>query len=233
MMRSLRALASAGCLLLVGCAANQPQSTVTTQQGGDVMGEIVTGGHHVPLPPGRWTIAHNQTEVLGSNSSQLFLVSTTEGTIDRMVTILRRTNPARDGFPPHALCSYPQYHAMTTAVNTRSHQECRHVRGVNYGLAGSPHPVNRILFDYAGTHKLFFPATMVGPRYHFADTAEMIEIEYLWNVDVLLPADTKAGVWVYPDWTKAAAEKDPRKTAIITELTRWGSEWLAKVKASL
>lgn len=186
----------------------------------------------VPLPPGPWRTAYSGgQEVARGNSERTILVSASQGVIDRVVLIYRVHLGLRYEFLPRASCRDPSYYYQVIDERTEGAGFCWQVRAVNFGLAGDPHWVNRVLADDAERHDLFLPVVMPGVRFIRYAEGEMLQVDYLWNADLLVPAPA-GHVWLPDDWTNEAIAGDPGRQAVMQTLRRWGEDWQARLAAA-
>lgn len=189
----------------------------------------------VPLPPGAWTTIYDGDQaVLRGAAHRQILFSVSRGMVGRAVLVYRVQLGMRYEFLPRTSCSSPGYWYATAepVAPDRTRGACWHVRAVNLGLAGEPHWVNPVMSAYADGRELYLPATMIGVRYVRHHQGEMLQVDYLWNPDLLLPPPD-AGVWQPDDWSNAAVEADPRKRAIMQVIRGWAEEWEPRVQAAL
>ncbi len=158
----------------------------------------------------------------------MVLISENRGVIDRVVLIYRVHIGRRYEFLPRESCRDPVYYHEVIDEPAEGVGFCWHVRAVNLGLAGDPHWVNQVLADDAERHKLFLPVVMPGVRFiRYAD-GELLQVDYLWNADLLLPASGEE-VWLPGDWTNEAVAADPARQAVMQTLLQWAETWQARL----
>jgi len=187
----------------------------------------------VPLPPGTWRTAYSgKQEIVRGTAERMVLVSESRGVVDRVVLVYRVHLGLRYEFQPRESCRDPSYYHQVINESGGGAGDCWHVRAVNLGLAGEPHWVNLVLAFDAERQDLFLPAVMPGVRFIRYAEGEMLQVDYLWNPDLLLPAPAGAKgarVWEPDDWTNKAVAADPAKQAVMRTLQRWGEDWQARL----
>jgi hypothetical protein len=189
----------------------------------------------VPLPPGDWTIVYaGEQEVHRGESARSIHVSVDRGVVDRAVLVYRVHLGLRYGFLPRESCSDPAYwfERSSDADAQPGTGACWHVRAVNLGVAEKPHWVSLLMAYYADNQNLYLPAVMIGVRYVRHHQGDLVQIDYLWNPDLLLPPPA-GRVWEPADWSNEAVAADPRKQAIMRVLRGWGEEWEPRVAPAL
>lgn len=191
------------------------------------------GPIQVPLPPGDWKEAFSGSKDLSRGTSyRKILVSVSGDVIDRLILIYFLEIGRRDYFKPRANCRHEDYFFQTTTVSEEAMEDCWHVRSVSMGLKGDPHWINKALDLYAKKLKLFAPAVWVGPRFVRHKDSELLQVDYLWNPDVLLPRGD-GRVWATEDWANAAIAVDPRRKLVREELRRWARDWHPRMERAL
>jgi len=200
-------------------APGQPQTTI--------------GRFQVPLPPGEWREAFSGSKDLSRGTSyRKILVGVSGDVIDRLILIYQIEIPRRDYFKPRESCVHEDYYFQTTTVSEEAMEDCWHVRNVSMGLLGDPHWVNKALDLYARNLDLFAPAVWVGTRFIRHKDSDLLQVDYLWNPDVLLPRGD-GRVWAAPDWSNSAIAADPRKKLIMDEIRRWSVDWHPRMERAL
>jgi hypothetical protein len=111
-------------------------------------------------------------------------------------------------------------------------EDCWHVRTVSFGLSGDPHWINKALNLYATKLNLFAPAEMVGVRFVRHMDSELLQVDYLWNPDLLMPRPD-GEVWTTKDWTNAAIAADPRKKLIMDWIRKWAEDWHPRIERAM
>ena len=203
-------------------AASGPQQPTTT------IGDI-----KVPLPPGEWREAFSGSKDLSRGTSfRKILVGVNGDVIDRLILIYLVEIGRRDYFKPRVNCSHEDYFFETTTVSDKAKEDCWHVRNVSMGLKGDPHWINKALDLYAKKMDLYAPAVWVGPRFVRHKDSELLQVDYLWNPDLLLP-HPEGQVWAVEDWANPAIAGDPRKKRVMDETRRWGGEWHPRMQRAL
>lgn len=181
-------------------------------------------GLSAPLPPGNWTLLyHGDQDVRGGTAAREIYVSETRGVIDRVVLDYRVHLGKRYDFLPRESCRSPEYYYQQEKVGPGS-GECWHVRAISLGTAGDPHWVNVAIDQYATARDLFLSPVMIGTRFIRYQDGELIQVDYLWNAELLL-APPAGRVWEPEDWSNAAVARDPAKRVIMETLRRWSEEW--------
>ena len=62
--------------------------------------------------------------------------------------------------------------------------------------------------------------------------AELLQVDYLWNPDLLMPrADGQ--VWSANDWTNASVATDPRKKLIMDWIRKWAEDWHPRIERAM
>lgn len=214
-------------LLLAGCAVDDrgPTAAVTGGEAGQAA--------EPPLPPGSWKTVHRSRQDIPHGVAQRAIwISRDQDVIDRAVLEFAMQLGRRWEFQPRQSCASADYFSQVTGVPTVDTGECWHVRAVNLGTAGDPHPVNLILAEFARSHDLYLPAVMVGVRFIRYHEGRLLQLDYLWNADLLLPPPPDR-VWTPADWSNDAVAADPAKRTIMRTLQRWGQDWEPKVAATL
>lgn len=181
----------------------------------------------VPLPQGQWHEVGEVTDTSVENFPQHHAIyaSISGGVIDRVITVWwqRRERP-EDWFTPYAYCDHQSYLYAVVITNSRNNHACWHVRAVNLGLAGDAPNQNRLIAEFAAHRNLYSPVTMVGVRFVEGRGFTRHYIEYLWNVDLLLPRKD-GSVWRPADWHADAITGDPRRQTVAQALADWGARW--------
>jgi hypothetical protein len=186
-----------------------------------------------PMPPGRWeTVYAGRQEMSRGWSERAVMVSRAADVIDRAVLVYRIHLGKRWEFLPRDACRDPGYWYETGDDAGAESGACWHVRAVNLGTAGQPHWVNVVLAGHAESNDLFLPAVMIGVRYIRYHADNLLQVDYLWNPDLLLPPPA-GRVWRPDDWRNAAIADDPSKQAIMRTLRRWAEEWQPRIAAAL
>jgi hypothetical protein len=182
-----------------------------------------------PLPTGDWdTVYSGDQEIVRGVSHRSIYASREQGVIDRLVLVYRIELGKRYEFLPRTNCSSPDYFYATTEEGAVGSGGCWHVRAVNLGLAGDPHWVNLVLAHYAQSGDLYLPAVMVGVRFIRYHEGQLLQVDYLWNADLLLPPPA-GHVWTPDDWNNASVALDPAKQVIMQTLQRWGEQWQSRL----
>lgn len=174
---------------------------------------------------GTQDLAHGQ-------ASRAVHASVTRGIVERVVLVYRVSLGKRFEFLPRASCASPDYYHQQANEEGDGSGACWHVRAVNLGLADDPHWVNLVLAHYADTHDLYLPAAMLGVRFIRYHEGELLQVDYLWNPDLLLTPPA-GRVWVPEDWSNAAVQAAPDKRAIMEVIRGWSEDWQPKVDAAL
>jgi hypothetical protein len=225
---------------LSGCTASPPPATAPTLAqgqapsgaGGRTGPTASLGRFVIPLPRGDWQQAYSgERELAHGTSARTIMVGEVDGVIDRLVLVYHAKVGSREYFLPRENCANPEYFFATTGVQQPGTGECWHVRTVNLGLAGDPHWVNKIVDLYARGVDLYSPATMIGVRFIRHDGADLLQVDYLWNPDLLFPRPD-GDVWLPADWSNQAIAEDPRKKVIMETLRRWGEDWQPRMAAA-
>lgn len=208
-------------VLLAGC------SSAPSSVGGQ---EVAAPVLEPPLPPGNWQTIHSgRQEMPRGWSDRAILVSREGDVIDRVVLVYRIHLGKRWEFTPRDACHNVEYFAQHGHA-AADRGACRHVRAVNLGTAGQPHWVNIALSSHAEAQDVYLPATMVGVRYIHYQEGELLQVDYLWNADLLLPPPD-GRVWLPGDWSNAAVAGDASKQAVMRTLQRWAEEWQPRIDA--
>lgn len=190
---------------------------------------VVVGDTFVPLPTGDWTKIAT-LDATGSNNraawsgERTVLVSRIDGVVDRIVMILSQRLSSHRRYNLTTACRSETFHySEARRVNAMSN-DCWHVRTLSFGLAGDPHPVNLSLAEYAEREGVYVPITALGTRFIRTQGREKVEVEYLWNVDLLDPRfDGKPALPA--DWSGDAIGADPVKQAVLDAVVLWSEEW--------
>jgi hypothetical protein len=221
----LMLVAVGGC---AGTAGNEsPSKTAAGSAAPDPSTSAING---IPLPPGHWqAIDAGDQAVSGGSSGRIIYVSTVRGIVDRVVLVHRMTLGLRYQFQPRRSCADPGYFYQEPERPLPEGGACWHIRAVNLGLAGDPHWLNRALAQYADGQDLYLPVVMLGPRFIRYQGETLVQVDYLWNPDLLLspPAGT---LWRPEDWSNAAVADDPAKGAVMSTLVRWARQWQPRLE---
>lgn len=199
-------------------APGQPQTTI--------------GRFQVPLPPGEWKeVLSGSNDLSRGTSDRKILVEIGGDVIDRVILVYHIEIGRRDYFKPRQSCRHEDYFFQTTTVSEEAKEDCWHVRTVSMGLSGDPHWINKALDLYAKKLDLFAPAVLVGARFIRHRDSELLQVDYLWNPDVLLPRDD-GRVWALEDWSNPAIARDPRKQLAMDEIRRWARDWHPRMEGA-
>lgn len=201
-------------------------------------------GETFPLPPGEWELAVSENfKTPGSRSATQYytiLVSRTDGVIDRAVVTWVQAKYGRgstywSGFEgclteaddPTVQAAEVKANAGLTETVRNPDLDCWHVRALNLGTAGTPHPMVADFDAYARATGDYLPVTMLGARFARKEVGnQRAYVEYLFNPDLLYPGD---GPWKADDWSRAAVAADPGKQAVVATLVEWARDWYRKV----
>ena len=184
-----------------------------------------------PLPPGEWTLLYRTDQaVRGGTAVREIYVSDTRGVIERAVLDYRVQLGKRYDFLPRESCKSPDYYYQQEKVLGPGSGECWHVRAISLGTAGDPHWVNLVMDQYATERDLYLSPVMIGTRFIRYQEGELVQIDYLWNAELLL-APPEGRAWEPADWSNAAVALDPRKRVIMETLRRWSEDWQQKLAA--
>lgn len=229
-MALLRSLVLAGAIAvaLSGCAGSALVGPAPSdRQGQTFTGSLTVQGVSVPLPPGPWTAGPDAST--HPDATRIVLTSTHAGVIDRLVYVsVDRTG---DTARPFRRCDDPAYlYAADAGIGEV--RRCWHIRAISLGTLGDPAASTLALRRSAQAQQLFLPATMIGPRYQFADRQRRIVLEYYWNPDLIAPAPNGA-VWLPEEWSRASVATDPARSAVAARLRDWAADWYADVRAGL
>ena len=217
--------------LLAACES--PRSTSSATVSGPEQPTTTIGDIKVPLPPGDWREAFSGSKDLSRGTSfRKILVGVNGDVIDRLILIYLVEIGRRDYFKPRANCRHDDYFFQTTTVSDKAMEDCWHVRNVSMGLKGDPHWINKALDLYAKKMDLYAPAVWVGPRFVRHKNSELLQVDYLWNPDVLLP-HPEGRVWAVEDWANPAIAGDPGKKLVMDETRRWGRELHPRLQRAL
>jgi hypothetical protein len=180
----------------------------------------------IPFPEGEWTfigeIIDERVQIVSQR--QAVWASDANGVIDRLVAVWSQTRRSQDTFAPFEACTNDSYLHAEVYRNARNDQACWHLRAVSLGLAGDPPAPNRKIAEFADQRGLVLPATMVGVRYVATAGETRHAVEYLFNPDLLAPAEG-GRLWEPADWTSATVAGDPRRRAVVAALRDWGERW--------
>ncbi|SDG70116.1 hypothetical protein [Roseospirillum parvum] len=211
--------------------------------------QVFTGSHTLlgetfPLPPGEWELAVSESfRTPGSRAATQYytvLVSRANGVIDRAIVTWVQAKHGRgstywSGFEgclteaddPTVQVAEVKANADLTETVRGPDLDCWHVRALNLGTAGTPHPIVADMDAYARTTGDYLPVTMLGARFARKDiSTQRAYVEYLFNPDLLYPADKP---WTADDWTRTAVAADPGKQAVVVTLTEWARDWYRRV----
>ncbi len=194
--------------------------------------QTAIGRFQVPLPPGEWKeVFSGSNDLSGGTSNRKILVETSGDVIDRVILVYHIEIGRRDYFKPRQSCRHEDYFFQTTTVSEEAKEDCWHVRNVSMGLSGDPHWINKALDLYAKKLDLFAPAVLVGARFIRHRNSELLQVDYLWNPDALLPRDD-GRVWALDDWSNPAIARDPRKQLVMDEIRRWAQDWHPRMEGA-
>lgn len=187
----------------------------------------------VPLPPGDWREAYSGSKDLSRGTSyRKILVEVSGDVMDRVILIYQIEIGRRDYFKPRKSCRHEEYFFQTTTVSEKAMEDCWHVRNVSMGLKGDPHWINKALDLYARKMDLFAPAVWVGTRFIRHKDSDLLQVDYLWNPEVLLPR-SDGRVWAVEDWSNSPIAGDPRRKIVMDEIRRWGQDWHPRMEQAL
>ena len=223
-------------MILFGLSAcESPRTTpktgpATAAAAGPAQASSTIGRFQVPLPPGDWKEAYSGSNELSAGTSyRKILVGVSGDVIDRVILLYHIEIGRRDYFKPRESCNNEGYFFQTTTLSVEAMEDCWHVRNVSMGLSGDPHWVNKALDLYAKKLNLYAPAVFVGTRFVRHKDSELLQVDYLWNPDVLLPGDD-GRVWAAEDWSNPAIAGDPRRKLVMDEIRRWSRDWHPRVE---
>lgn len=225
--------ASLTYLLLAACevqiAPTQPSKVpeTTTEPGTPSVAEMRSyQGVKVPLPRGQWQEIGEvfDNSYAGFPQKQVVYASYNQNVIDRLVTVWWQDRTPPDWFTPFAYCEHRTYPYSAVFQNYKNNHACWHVRPVNLGLAGNTPTLNAKIAEFARRNNLFLPVTMIGVRFVETSGTTRHYIEYLWNMDLILPREDDQ-IWRPSDWNKNAIATDPRREAAVRAFVNWGQRW--------
>lgn len=233
----LAGLAILAALSLGACQAPHHQAKMQSHMMTPETQRVVSGsyeldGESVPLPPGDWRVVIDQRMLdsvdQGTKENFAVLMSDAGGVVDRTVILWTQHKFGfQDIWHPYAGCAQSDAYFQETAVNDGQQMDCWQVRPLSLGTGGDVHPLIEAMRESAGGKAL--PVVMLGVRIMAKRQPEKrMYVEYLWNPDLILPKDGD-GFWLPQDWSKSAVGSDPRKAAVVEELTDWGRRWRAKI----
>lgn len=216
-------------------ACESPRTTPSTRTAAVAepgQARTTIGRFQVPLPPGDWKeVFSGSNDLSRGTSDRKILVGISGDVVDRVILIYTIEIGRRDYFKPRQSCRHEDYFFQTTTVSEEAKEDCWHVRNVSMGLSGDPHWINKALDLYAKKMDLFAPAVLVGARFIRHRDSELLQVDYLWNPDVLLPRDD-GGVWTLEDWSNPAIARDPRKQLVMDEIRRWARDWHPRMEGA-
>lgn len=192
--------------------------------------QATIGRFQVPLPPGKWKEAFSGSQNLSRGTShRKILIGVSGDVIDRVILLYLIEIGGRDYFKPRKNCTHTDYFFQTTTVSETAKEDCWHVRNVSMGLSGDPHWINEALDLYAKKLDLYFPAVLVGARFIRHQDSELLQVDYLWNPDMVLPRGD-GRVWAAEDWSNPAVAGDPGRKLVMDEIRRWALDWHPRIE---
>lgn len=226
-------MAGLALIILSMATACETSRTTSPTAGGTVAApgqpRTTIGRFQVPLPPGEWKEAYSgSNDLSGGTANRKILVGVSGDVIDRIILVYHIEIGRRDYFKPRESCRHEDYYFQTTTISEEAMEDCWHVRNVSMGLKGDPHWINKALDLYAKNLDLFAPAVWVGTRFVRHKDSELLQVDYLWNPDVLLPRDD-GRVWAVEDWSNAAIAGDPGRKVVMDQIRRWGQDWHPRI----
>lgn len=186
-------------------------------------------GITVPLPPGNWTVIKEQEWPSdGATNWRRILLSVNQEVIDRATFIYSREIYKWKYFTTPKKCKNSFYYYQEEPENKHGKGACWHVRVVNLGTAGNPHAINKYLSRIAKEKSVYLPITMIGVRFVRHEWQRFLQVDYLWNADLLLP-HPGGGVWRPQEWDNESVKNDPAKKVIMETIKAWSAAQHARI----
>lgn len=221
------AVALAGAVILAGCAAAPDGSGASKDGPSAVLPSTEVGSVRIPLPPGTWrTVLTREEPFKAGRGRDTWTVSARvrDGVVERLVLAQVVEAGAGAAFGEQKTCQRDTYYFQTITVKQRGRGDCWHVRYANFGLQQNPHWLSKEVDAFLRREGLSMSVVMPGVRFVRHDGPLLVQVEYLWNPDVLLRPRGRP-IWLPADWENAAVRADPERRAVMEMLRRWGEDW--------
>lgn len=213
------------CLILL-----QSMPARALEAGQTATGSVQVGGMNIPLPGGEWSVYYAvEDDDAKFKTSKLGLVQISGKAVKQSAYFRVSRSKTGGGFRPYEQCSQPHYFFGETAMNQiGGKQDCWHVQAETLAPDEASDRQKAIL-EFAKSHSLFLPLTIVGPRFHRASADVLLQASYGWAPDLIVKAPKEIKVWRFQDWTAEAVAKEPRKKVVMNKFKRWGEEWRPRI----
>jgi hypothetical protein len=214
-------------LAVGGCESGPTSSTPSGASPVEAASTVQVGTIAVPLPEGSWREVLTREEAFKAgrgSSTRKVLARVRDGVVERLVLIHVVDAGSGEAFREQKACARDTYYYQTITERGQGIGDCWHVRFANFGLAGDPHWLSEDVDGYLRRERLSMSVVMLGVRFVRHAGPTLVQVEYLWNPDLVL-APKERVVWLPPDWQNPAVRARPDRRAVMETLKQWGQNW--------